>query len=98
MAKAQKSLQTANERRDIKKATSFSAPATAVACQPKEDPEEYDGGGDRDDSLRIIENLQPGPHEFKPPQDDPHFDQMEPYSRIRLKCAILFFSSHSKQS
>lgn len=49
------------------------------------------GGGEekgvkRDDRLAIIEELNPGPYEYKPPFDDPNFQHYEPHSSIRLSC------------
>ncbi|KAJ7730674.1 hypothetical protein DFH07DRAFT_781519 [Mycena maculata] len=43
----------------------------------------------RDDRLAIIENLDVGPAEHKPPFDDPHFKQLEPNSGIRLSSRIV---------
>jgi len=38
----------------------------------------------RDNRLALIEDLEMGPIDHKPPFDDPHFQQLEPYSGIRL--------------
>lgn len=38
----------------------------------------------RDDRLALIEDIEVGPTNFKPPFDDPHFQQLEPNSGIRL--------------
>jgi minichromosome maintenance protein 10 len=38
----------------------------------------------RDDRLALIEDLEPGPYEHKAPFDDPHFQQLEPNSGIRM--------------
>ena len=38
----------------------------------------------RDDRLALIEELEVGPIEHKPPFDDPHFKLLEPNSSIRL--------------
>jgi minichromosome maintenance protein 10 len=38
----------------------------------------------RDDRLAIIEQLEVGPVDHKPPLDDPHFERLEPNSGIRL--------------
>lgn len=38
----------------------------------------------RDDRLALIEDLEVGPTDHKAPFDDPHFQQMEPNSGIRL--------------
>lgn len=38
----------------------------------------------RDDRLAIIEQLEVGPVDYKPPLDDPHFERLEPNSGIRL--------------
>jgi len=38
----------------------------------------------RDDRLAIIEQLEIGPVDHKPPSDDPHFERLEPNSGIRL--------------
>jgi minichromosome maintenance protein 10 len=39
----------------------------------------------RDESLAVIEDLEPGPTEHTPPSDDPEFQQLEPNSGIRLR-------------
>jgi minichromosome maintenance protein 10 len=38
----------------------------------------------RDDRLMLMEELEPGPYEHKPPFDDPLFGRFEPHSGIRL--------------
>ncbi|KAJ7161007.1 hypothetical protein C8R46DRAFT_1106205 [Mycena filopes] len=38
----------------------------------------------RDERLALIEDLEPGPTDCKAPFDDPHFEQLEPNSGIRL--------------
>ncbi|TFK48282.1 hypothetical protein OE88DRAFT_1810580 [Heliocybe sulcata] len=38
----------------------------------------------RDDRLALVEELELGPVEHKPPFDDPHFENLEPNSGIRL--------------
>ncbi|KAF8192744.1 hypothetical protein K438DRAFT_1919276 [Mycena galopus ATCC 62051] len=43
----------------------------------------------RDDRLAIIENLDAGPVDHKPSFDDPHFEQLEPNSGIRLSSRIV---------
>lgn len=40
----------------------------------------------RDDRLALIEDLEMGPTDHKPPLDDPFFKQVEPNSGIRLLC------------
>ncbi|KAJ3913601.1 hypothetical protein F5877DRAFT_52032 [Lentinula edodes] len=47
------------------------------------------GSSKRDENLAIIESLELGPTEHKPPFDDPHFERVEPNSGIRLKSRIL---------
>ncbi|KAF8824553.1 hypothetical protein HHX47_DHR8000022 [Lentinula edodes] len=47
------------------------------------------GSSKRDENLAIIESLELGPTEHKPPFDDPHFERVEPDSGIRLKSRIL---------
>ncbi|KAJ3727552.1 hypothetical protein C8R42DRAFT_340798 [Lentinula raphanica] len=47
------------------------------------------GSSKRDDNLAIIESLELGPADHKPPFDDPHFERVEPNSGIRLKSRIL---------
>lgn len=42
------------------------------------------GAPARDDRLVLIEDLEPGPYEHKPPLDDPFFGRFEPHSCIRL--------------
>lgn len=48
-------------------------------------PDEIDAPK-RDDRLALIEDLEVGPADHKPPFDDPHFQQLEPNSGIRLSC------------
>ncbi|KAJ7858606.1 hypothetical protein B0H14DRAFT_3864285 [Mycena olivaceomarginata] len=43
----------------------------------------------RDDRLAIIETLDVGPVDHKPPFDDPHFQQLEPNSGIRLSSRVV---------
>lgn len=38
----------------------------------------------RDERLALIEDLEPGPYDHKPPSDDPTFDKLEPHSGINL--------------
>lgn len=45
-------------------------------------------GAKRDDNLALIEDLEIGPYEHKAPFDDPHFEQLEPNSGIRLSCVV----------
>ena len=46
----------------------------------------------RDDTLAIVEELEPGPVEHKPLADDPQFQRLEPNSGIRLKYVSFPFS------
>ncbi|KAJ7353467.1 hypothetical protein DFH08DRAFT_1077634 [Mycena albidolilacea] len=43
----------------------------------------------RDDRLAIVETLDVGPVDHKPPFDDPYFQQLEPNSRIRLSSRVV---------
>ncbi|KAG1773345.1 hypothetical protein EV702DRAFT_1201039 [Suillus placidus] len=43
----------------------------------------------RDDRLAIVEQLEVGPVDHKPPLDDPHFQRLEPNSGIRLSSRSL---------
>ena len=43
----------------------------------------------RDDRLAIVEALEPGPYDHKPPFDDPHFQRLEPHSGITLRFVLL---------
>ncbi|KAG1740634.1 hypothetical protein EDB19DRAFT_1895312 [Suillus lakei] len=43
----------------------------------------------RDDRLAIVEQLEVGPVDHKPPLDDPHFERLEPNSGIRLSSRSL---------
>lgn len=38
----------------------------------------------RDERLALIEDLEPGPYDHRPPSDDPNFDKLEPHSGINL--------------
>ncbi|TDL26871.1 hypothetical protein BD410DRAFT_763043 [Rickenella mellea] len=40
---------------------------------------------ERDDRLALVEDLEPGPYDHKPPFDDPNFEKLEPNSGIHLK-------------
>ena len=42
----------------------------------------------RDDRLAIVEQLEVGPIDHKPPPDDPHFERLEPNSCIRLSYVL----------
>lgn len=44
----------------------------------------------RDDRLMLMEELEPGPYEHKPPLDDPNFGRLEPHSGIRLAYVVCF--------
>lgn len=50
----------------------------------QERPEERLDIVKRDDRLVVVEDLEPGPYEFKAPIDDPTFERLEPHSSIRL--------------
>ncbi|KAI0073172.1 hypothetical protein K474DRAFT_1603813 [Panus rudis PR-1116 ss-1] len=53
--------------------------------QPRdEDGDKQVSAPERDDRLALIEKLEIGPTEHKPPFDDPHFAKLEPNSGIRL--------------
>ncbi|KAF7326696.1 DNA replication licensing factor mcm10 [Mycena venus] len=54
------------------------APSASVSSAPQ-----------RDDRLTIIENLEVGPVDHNPPFDDPHFQQLEPNSGIRLSSRVV---------
>nr|GAT45932.1 predicted protein [Mycena chlorophos] len=43
----------------------------------------------RDDRLAIVDSLEMGPYEHKPPFDDPRFEQVEPNSGIRLSSRVV---------
>ncbi|KZT22982.1 hypothetical protein NEOLEDRAFT_1170979 [Neolentinus lepideus HHB14362 ss-1] len=43
----------------------------------------------RDDRLALVEELELGPAEHKPPFDDPHFEKLEPNSGIRLSQRVI---------
>ncbi|KAJ7799774.1 hypothetical protein B0H14DRAFT_3114040 [Mycena olivaceomarginata] len=45
----------------------------------------------RDDRLAIVETLDVGPVDHKPPFDDPYFQQLEPNSGIRLSCIACWY-------
>ena len=44
-------------------------------------------GNERDDDLALVHRLEPGPKDFKPFDDDPTWQEIEPNSGIRLKWA-----------
>lgn len=54
-------------------------PAPRISPQPASDIVP-----NRDDRLAIVEQLEVGPVDHKPPLDDPHFERLEPNSGIRL--------------
>lgn len=45
----------------------------------------------RNDDLTVAEDLVPGPIDHPPPFDDPHFEHIEPNSRINLRFETLRF-------
>jgi minichromosome maintenance protein 10 len=57
--------------------------APPIATQPAPDMVQ-----NRDDRLAIIEQLEVGPIDHKPPHDDPHFGRLEPNSGIRLSYVL----------
>lgn len=57
--------------------------APPTATQPAPDMVQ-----NRDDRLAIIEQLEVGPIDHKPPHDDPHFGRLEPNSGIRLSYVL----------
>lgn len=97
-----------NKLSTLRSSTSKSEPTTIVSRSsgfsstppPAHETEETFGAPRRDDRLALIEDLEPGPYEHKPPFDDPHFETVEPNSGIRLRyvsflCAKA--SSHIRQ-
>jgi hypothetical protein len=48
-------------------------------------------GSIRDERLALIEDLEPGPYDHKPPSDDPAFDKLEPHSGINLLSVQYYF-------
>ena len=80
---AQSDLRGAEDRRAVKRSSTFTA-APAVREPALPSPVRSYA---RDDNLRLVEDLKPGPREFTAPADDPDWQQVEPNSRIRLKCA-----------
>ena len=78
---AQSDLRGAEDRRAVKRSATFtSAPAVREPALPS--PVRSHA---RDDDLRLVEDLKPGPRQFTAPDDDPEWEQVEPNSRIRLK-------------
>ncbi|EPQ55896.1 hypothetical protein GLOTRDRAFT_40728 [Gloeophyllum trabeum ATCC 11539] len=57
------------------------APATRV---PQGQEQSSETALRRDDRLALVEELEVGPAEHRPPFDDPHFEKLEPNSGIRL--------------
>ncbi|KAG2130375.1 hypothetical protein DEU56DRAFT_860462 [Suillus clintonianus] len=69
-------------------------PEPSIASNPKMNavPPSASASGivpNRDDRLAIIEQLEVGPVDHKPPLDDPHFERLEPNSGIRLSSRSL---------
>lgn len=61
------------------------APSFEVDATPSTPPQPISNAvPGRDDRLAIIEQLEVGPIDHKPPPDDPHFERLEPNSGIRL--------------
>ncbi|KIJ47326.1 hypothetical protein M422DRAFT_45867 [Sphaerobolus stellatus SS14] len=54
------------------------------AAVPSQEPARKSSAPERDNRLALVERLEPGPLEHKPPVDDPEFQLLEPYSGIRL--------------
>ena len=78
---AQTDLRGAEDRRAVKRSSTFAA-APAVREPTLPSPV---GSHVRDDDLRLVEDLKPGPRHFTAPDEDPDWQQVEPNSRIRLK-------------
>jgi minichromosome maintenance protein 10 len=51
---------------------------------PPLEPLDVGIASNRDDRLALVEDLEVGPVDHKPPFDDPHFEYLEPNSGIRL--------------
>ena len=49
----------------------------------------------RDENLVIVEDLQMGPADHKPPPDDPLFERLEPNSAIHLLYVAQFIDSRT---
>jgi len=61
------------------------APSFEVDATPSTPPQPIlNAVPGRDDRLAIIEQLEVGPIDHKPPPDNPHFERLEPNSGIRL--------------
>ena len=74
----------------VARSTAFTQPA--VVDTPRETAQDVPA---RDDRLAIIEDLEPGPADHKPPFDDPRFEKLEPNSGIRLSYVSSFRCSAS---
>ncbi|KDQ20112.1 hypothetical protein BOTBODRAFT_51459 [Botryobasidium botryosum FD-172 SS1] len=79
LAAVQPSATSSATKVEITRSAAFTqAPAPSVpAFTPSSAPT-------RDDTLALIENLEPGPVDHKPPPYDPMFETFEPNSRINL--------------
>lgn len=64
---------------------SFAQPAKANIATKSRPPADSSGTLGRNEDLTVIEDLEPGPVDHSHPFDDPHFDRIEPNSRINLK-------------
>ncbi|KAL0952672.1 hypothetical protein HGRIS_006916 [Hohenbuehelia grisea] len=66
---------------EVARSTAFTD-APSAPEQPLEKPK-------RDEILALVEELEPGPIDHKPPFDDPHFEHLEPNSGIRLSSRLV---------
>ncbi|KAF9484171.1 hypothetical protein BDN70DRAFT_910831 [Pholiota conissans] len=71
---------------DLDDAAELPSRSTGFKEKPQEirQPVEEKLAQKRDERLALIENLEPGPYEHTPPQDDPTFARLEPHSGINL--------------
>lgn len=52
------------------------------------EPTHEDVPNRRNEQLEIIEELQPGPYDHKPPHDDLNFERLEPHSGIHMVLVV----------
>ncbi|KAH9916757.1 uncharacterized protein BXZ73DRAFT_105735 [Epithele typhae] len=77
LAEAHKQRNQPEASEPVARSADFTAaPPTPAPPQP--------GSNIRDENLALVEDLQMGPFDHKPPFDDPHFERLEPNSNIRL--------------
>ncbi|KAI0790960.1 hypothetical protein C8Q75DRAFT_758703 [Abortiporus biennis] len=78
-----KSSSTETTKNSVVRSTAFSEKPVPSAAESTVESQK------RDENLALVEDLELGPVEHKPPFDDPQFQKLEPNSGIRLSCRAI---------